>query len=98
LAKHPGSGCSKIGNSKRFTDIKTLAPGPGKCITEDILDEDVKVTGLNNSGTYFYSTFRTNKAASFAHSPRKHIADPSITPGPGSYQRFSDFPRPINKR
>lgn len=56
-------------------------------------DEDAKVTGFNNSGTYFFSTFRTSKAATFAHSVRRHIADPSITPGPGSYNRFSDFPR-----
>jgi hypothetical protein len=59
----------------------------------DHSDEDVKVTGFNNSGTYFFSTFKTSKAATFAHSVRKHIADPSITPGPGSYNRFSDFAR-----
>ncbi len=56
-------------------------------------DEDAKVTSLNNSGTYFYSTFRTSKANAFAHSARKHIADPTISPGPGAYMRFSEFPR-----
>ena len=56
------------------------------------LDEDVRVTGFNNSGTYFCSTFKTSKANAFAHSSRKHIADPTISPGPGAYKRFSDFP------
>lgn len=57
------------------------------------LDEDTKVTGFNNSGTYFYSTFKTSKANAFAHSSRKHIAEPTISPGPGAYARFSDFPK-----
>jgi hypothetical protein len=49
------------------------------------------VTGFSNSGTYFSSTFRSFKANRFAGSPRKHIAEPTIAPGPGAYQRFSDF-------
>ena len=56
------------------------------------VDEDTKVTGFNNSGTYYPSTFRTSKANSFGHDKRKHIADPTISPGPGAYNRFSDFP------
>jgi hypothetical protein len=34
VAKYPGSGCSKIGNSKRFDKIQTISPGPGKCKDE----------------------------------------------------------------
>lgn len=55
------------------------------------VDEDTKVTGFSNSGTYFSSTYKSFKANRFAGSPRKHIAEPSIAPGPGTYQRFSDF-------
>jgi len=55
-------------------------------------DQDTKITGFNNTGVYFNSTFKTTKANAFSHSVRKSIADPSITPGPGSYHRFSDFP------
>ena len=50
------------------------------------------MTGFNNSGTYFCSTFRTSKANAFGHSSRKHIAEPTVAPGPGAYNRFSDFP------
>ena len=57
------------------------------------LDEDTKVTGFNKTGSYYFSNFRNSKVNSFAHSPRKHIADPSNTPGPGTYNRFSDFAR-----
>lgn len=32
IARHPSSGCSKIGNSKRFSDVGTISPGPAKCI------------------------------------------------------------------
>jgi hypothetical protein len=60
------------------------------CFNED---EDTKVTGFNKTGSYYFSNFRNSKVNSFAHSPRKHIADPSITPGPGAYDRFSDFAR-----
>lgn len=58
-------------------------------------DEDTKVTGFNKTGSYYFSNFRNSKVNSFAHSPRKHIADPSFTPGPGAYDRFSDFARDI---
>ena len=91
VSKYQSSKCGKIGHSRRFEDIKYAAPGPGKCNIDDIIDQDTKVTGFNNSGTYFFSNFRTSKANSFAHSPRKHIAEPSETPGPGTYVRFSDF-------
>jgi len=55
-------------------------------------DEDTKITGFNQSGKYFYSTYRTSQTRRFGKSEKKHFADPSITPGPGSYRRFSDFP------
>lgn len=31
VAKYPGSGCAKMGNSRRFDKIQTISPGPGKC-------------------------------------------------------------------
>lgn len=61
-------------------------------------DQDEKVTGFNNSGSYFYSNFRTSKVNSFGHSARKHISDPSFTPGPGAYNRFSDFPSQFRRK
>jgi len=57
------------------------------------IDQDAKITSLNTTGIYLNSTYRTKKANAFSQSKRKHIAEPSITPGPGSYNRFSDFPR-----
>ena len=72
--KYRNSGASKIGNSARFKGFDTVSPGPGKCIDIVMLDEDGKVTGLNNSGTYYCSTLRTTKANAFGSQARKHIA------------------------
>ena len=56
------------------------------------VDEDNKVTGLNKSGKYFFSMFRTSQSNSFGISQRKSIANDSIAPGPGAYHKFSEFP------
>jgi hypothetical protein len=36
VAKYPGSGCAKIGNSRRFDKIQTISPGPGNCTSPSI--------------------------------------------------------------
>ena len=66
-------------------------PRPWKMYPAMHSDEDTKVTGFNSSGSYFNSNYRSFKANRFAGSPRKHIAEPTIAPGPGTYQSFSDF-------
>jgi hypothetical protein len=68
IAKYHSSGCSKIGNTKRFDDIQILSPGPGSYL-------DNKITGMNKTGKYFASTYKTININSFSHSPRKHIAE-----------------------
>jgi len=53
------------------------------------IDDDTKATNLNKSGKYFFSLFRTSQSNTFGSAKRKSIADDSITPGPGSYHKFS---------
>ena len=81
---HGGSKCSKIGRERRFGDDATESPGPAKY--RDHFQ-------INKKGTYFNSKMPSNYVKSFQGTSRPPINEPSETPGPGKYDKFSEFAR-----
>ena len=48
---------------------------------------------MNNKGSYFLSRYKSSIGKSFGNSIRPSIADNKGYPGPGQYNRHSDFPQ-----
>lgn len=84
-SKVPNSQSSAFQRSSRFNEMRTVVPSPAQYSPKESINQNFNSTHKYMGATKFGANRRTFVEESWA------LRDKEVSPGPGSYKRFSDF-------